>query len=101
MFAEEWGFVGGVLLLLLFGCLILMLLIMAMRCASAFSRLIIAGTSGLVFSYMFINVAMVSGLIPVVGVPLPLVSYGGTSMMTVMIAMGLSMCVYVNRRQGW
>ena len=97
MFAEEWGFVGGVVLLGLYCLLITMLFLMAMRCRSPFSRLVIAGTGGMIFIYMFINVAMVSGLVPVVGVPLPLVSYGGTSMMTVMIAMGLSMCAYVSR----
>ena len=101
MFAEEWGFVGSTVLLVLFGLLILMLLIMAARCVSPFARLVIAGTSGMIFIYMFINVAMVSGLVPVVGVPLPLVSYGGTSMMTIMLSMGLAMCVYVHRGQGF
>ena len=101
MFAEEWGFVGSVVLIVLFGLLLLMLLVMALRCASPFARLVIAGTSGMIFIYMFINVAMVSGLVPVVGVPLPLVSYGGTSMMTIMISMGLTMCVYVHRGQGY
>jgi rod shape determining protein RodA len=101
MFAEEWGFVGSVLLIALFGLLILMLLVMAVRCASPFARLIISGTAMMIFIYMFINVAMVSGLVPVVGVPLPLVSYGGTSMATIMISMGLSMCVYVHRGQGF
>jgi len=97
MFAEEWGFVGSVVLIGLFALLVLMLLIMAARCVSPFGRLIIAGTSGMIFIYTFINIAMVSGLVPVVGVPLPLVSYGGTSMMTMMISMGLVMCVYVHR----
>ncbi len=101
MFAEEWGFVGSVVLIVLFGLLVLLLLVMALRCASPFARLVIAGTSGMIFIYMFINVAMVSGLVPVVGVPLPLVSYGGTSMMTIMISMGLTMCVYVHRGQGF
>ena len=101
MFAEEWGFVGSVVLIALFGLLVMMLLMMALRCASPFARLVIAGTSGMIFIYMFINVAMVSGLVPVVGVPLPLVSYGGTSMMTIMLGMGLSMCVYVHRGQGF
>ena len=101
MFAEEWGFVGSIALIGLFAMLILMLLIMAARCVSPFSRLVIAGTSGTIFIYVFINVAMVSGLVPVVGVPLPLVSYGGTSMMTTMISMGLVMCVYVHRGQSF
>ena len=100
MFAEEWGFIGSLVLIGLFVALTLMLLVMASRCASPFSRLVIAGTGVMIFIYTFINVAMVSGLVPVVGVPLPLVSYGGTSMMTIALAMGLSMCAYVHRGQG-
>jgi rod shape determining protein RodA len=99
MFAEEWGFVGSVVLISLFALLTVMLLSMASRCTSPFSRLVIAGTAVMIFVYAFINVAMVSGLVPVVGVPLPLVSYGGTSMLTVLMAVGLSMCAYVHRGQ--
>ncbi len=97
MFGEEWGFVGSVVLIALFGLLALMLLVMALRCASPFARLVIVGAGVLIFIHAFINIAMVSGIVPVVGVPLPLVSYGGTSMMTTMIAMGLAMCAYVHR----
>ena len=96
-FAEEWGFAGAILLLVLFGVLLTMLMIMALRCNSPFARLTISGTAMVIFLYMFINVAMVSGLVPVVGVPLPLVSYGGTSMIAIMTATGLAMCAYVNR----
>jgi rod shape determining protein RodA len=99
MFAEEWGFLGSVVLISLFAILTVMLLSMASRCISPFSRLVIAGTAVMIFVYAFINVAMVSGLVPVVGVPLPLVSYGGTSMLTVLMAVGLSMCAYVHRGQ--
>lgn len=101
MFAEEWEFVGSVMLIALFGLLVFMLLLMAVRCASPFARLIISGTAVMIFIYVFINIAMVSGLVPVVGVSLPLVSYGGTSMATIMFSMGLSMCVYVHRGQGF
>ncbi len=100
MFAEEWGFLGSVVLIGLFAALTMMLLVMAARCAAPFSRLVIAGTAVMIFIYTFINVAMVSGLVPVVGVPLPLVSYGGTSMLTILLAVGLSMCAYVHRGQG-
>jgi rod shape determining protein RodA len=55
------------------------------------------GLTTTIFLYVFINVAMVMGVVPVVGVPLPLVSYGGTAMLTVMVAFGLIMCVYVHR----
>jgi rod shape determining protein RodA len=101
MFAEEWGFVGSVMLIALFGLLVFMSLLMAVRCASPFARLIISGTAVMIFIYVFINIAMASGLVPVVGVSLPLVSYGGTSMATIMFSMGLSMCVYVHRGQGF
>ncbi len=96
-FGEEWGFIGAVALMGLFAVLVGLLLIMSLRCASQFARLTIAGTAVMIFVYVFINIAMVTGLIPVVGVPLPLVSYGGTSMLTVMVAIGLAMCAYVHR----
>lgn len=96
-FAEEWGFIGAVVLLGLFVLLIFLLLVMALRCVSKFAQLIIAGSAIMIFVYVFINIAMVTGLMPVVGVPLPLVSYGGTSMLTVMFAIGLAMCAYVHR----
>lgn len=100
-FGEEWGFVGAVLLLACFALLVMMLLIMALSCASQFARLTIAGAALVVFLYAFINVAMVTGLVPVVGVPLPLVSYGGTSMLTVMLGIGFAMCAYVHRGRGF
>ena len=59
--------------------------------------MIAVGLSGNLFLYVFINMAMVMGLIPVVGVPLPLISYGGTAMLTVLAGFGLIMSVYVNR----
>ncbi|HRD77016.1 MAG TPA: rod shape-determining protein RodA [Hyphomicrobiaceae bacterium] len=98
MFAEEWGFVGAASLLALYGVLIAMLIAMALACRSGFSRIVIAGTCISISIYVVINVAMVTGLVPVVGVPLPLVSYGGTAMITVMISLGLAMCAWVNRR---
>jgi len=97
--AEEWGFVGSAVVLALFALLIVLLTVMAMRCVSQFARLMIMGTVLIVFFYVFINIAMVSGLVPVVGVPLPLVSYGGTAMTTIMIGIGLAMSAYVQRGQ--
>ena len=95
--AEEWGFIGALVVISLFVALIALLLIMALRCVSQFARLTIGGSALVIFVYVFINIAMVSGLVPVVGVPLPLVSYGGTSMITVMVGIGLAMCAYVHR----
>jgi rod shape determining protein RodA len=68
-----------------------------MRSRSQFGRLLAAGMITTFFLYVFINMAMVMGLIPVVGVPLPLVSYGGTSMMSLLIGFGLILSVYVHR----
>lgn len=97
---EEWGFAGLSILLLLFCILLLLIIVMAWRCQNRFGRLIIAGSGASLFVYVFINTAMVTGLVPVVGVPLPLVSYGGTSMMTLMIGLGLAMSAYVHRDDG-
>ena len=94
---EEWGFAGLLVLLGLYALLLVMMLSMAWRCQSRFGRMLIAGVTVSLFVYVFINVAMVTGLVPVVGIPLPLVSYGGTSMMTLMIGLGLAMSAYVHR----
>lgn len=99
MFAEEWGLFGGLGLLCVYGVLLMLVLGMALRCQNQFARLVIAGTGIIIFVYAFINVAMVTGLVPVVGVPLPLVSYGGTSMTTIMFAIGIAMCGYVHRAE--
>ncbi len=97
---EEWGFAGLSVLLLLFAVLLGLIIVMAWRCQNRFGRLVIAGSAVSLFVYVFINTAMVTGLVPVVGVPLPLVSYGGTSMTTLMIGLGLAMSAYVHREDG-
>lgn len=94
---EEWGFAGLTVLLALYGLLLFLTLAMAWRCNNRFGRLVIGSVGVMLFVYVFINVAMVTGLVPVVGIPLPLVSYGGTSMMTLMIGFGLAMSAYVHR----
>jgi rod shape determining protein RodA len=98
MFAEEMGFIGAVTLLALYLLALLFITYMALRCRSPFARLVAAGMGVCLFTYVFINVAMVTGLVPVVGVPLPLVSYGGTSMLTMMIGLGFVLNAHVNRR---
>ncbi len=97
MFAEEMGFIGSISLLALYALLFLVLAYMALSCRNQFSRLLIGGAWIGVFVYSLINIAMVTGLVPVVGVPLPLVSYGGTSMLTIMFGLGTAMCGYVHR----
>lgn len=96
MIGEEWGFAGLIALLALYAVLIAILFIMAWRCRNRFSRLLILGSAMTFFVYVFINMAMITGLVPVVGVPLPLVSYGGTAMATVMLGLGLAMSGYVH-----
>lgn len=96
MLGEEWGFAGLLLLLALYALMLVILFSMAWRCENMFARQLIAGTAVTIFVYVFINVAMVTGLVPVVGVPLPLVSYGGTSMITLMTSIGLAMSGYVH-----
>ena len=98
MFAEEMGFIGAILLLALYLLALLFITYMALRCRSMFAKLLAAGMGLTLFAYVFINVAMVTGLVPVVGVPLPLVSYGGTSMLTMIIGLGFVLNAHVNRR---
>jgi rod shape determining protein RodA len=97
MFSEEMGFIGAAVLLTLYLLVLLFITYMALRCRSTFPRLVAAGMGLCLFAYVFINVAMVTGLVPVVGVPLPLVSYGGTSMLTMMIGLGFVLNAHVNR----
>ncbi len=97
MYAEEFGLVGGLFLIALYAAIIVYGFAIAMRSRSHFGRLVAMGVSTTFFLYAFMNIAMVMGLIPVVGVPLPLISYGGTAMMTVLIGFGLLMNVYVHR----
>ncbi len=97
MLAEEFGMVGALGLLGLFVLLLGYGFAIGLRSTSQFGRLMAVGVTTTLFLYVFINVAMVMGLIPVVGVPLPLISYGGTVMLTVMIGFGMIMCVHVHR----
>ncbi len=97
MLAEEFGLVGGLGLLSLYTLLILYGLSIALRCQSQFGRLLAMGVVVLFFLYAFINIAMVMGLVPVVGLPLPLISFGGTAMITVLAGFGFLICVSIHR----
>jgi rod shape determining protein RodA len=97
MYAEEFGLVGGLFLIALYAAIVIYGFAIAMRSRSHFGRLVAMGVITTFFLYVFMNIAMVMGLIPVVGVPLPLISYGGTAMMTVLIGFGLLMNVYIHR----
>jgi rod shape determining protein RodA len=95
--AEEFGIVGGLFLLTCYCVIILYAITIGLRSRSQFGRLVAVGFGFTFFLYVFINLAMVMGLLPVVGVPLPLVSYGGTSMLTLLFGFGLAMSVHLNR----
>jgi rod shape determining protein RodA len=97
MLAEEFGMVGGLLLLGIYAIVLIYSFAIALRVHNQFGRLITLGIAGTFFFYVFINIAMVMGLVPVVGVPLPLVSYGGTAMLSLMIGFGFILCAYVHR----
>lgn len=95
-FAEEQGFVGALFLIGLYAALIGGLIWIALCARNRFLRLTTMGVVLTLFIYVFVNLAMVMGLVPVVGVPLPLVSYGGSAMLTVMVALGLAMNAHVH-----
>jgi len=97
MLAEEFGLFGGLGLLGLYALIIGWGIAIALRSRSQFGRLLAMGVTSTFFLYVFINIAMVMGLIPVVGVPLPLISYGGTAMLSLMLGFGLVVCVFVHR----
>ena len=94
---EEFGFVGSAVVLALLGLIVLGGMAIALRCRHQFGRLVAFGIAINFFLYVFVNIAMVMGTIPVGGVPLPLVSHGGSAMITVMIGFGLLMSVHVHR----
>lgn len=97
VFCEEFGLIGGLALLLLLLLIVLGGLFMGLRCRHQYGRLLAIGLSTNFFLYVFVNVAMVTGAIPVGGVPLPLVSHGGSAMLMVMLGFGLLMSAYVHR----
>jgi len=99
LLAEEFGMLGTLVLLFLFVLIILYCLVIGLLSKSRFGCFVAIGVSINLFYYVFINTAMVCGVIPVVGVPLPLVSYGGTSMMCVMFGLGLVSNVYLHRNE--
>ncbi|GIX17792.1 MAG: rod shape-determining protein RodA [Rhodothalassiaceae bacterium] len=98
-FAEEFGLMGALVVLGLYGIIIGFGLTVGLACRNHFGRLLAAGLGFAVFTYVFINVGMVTGLLPVVGVPLPLLSYGGSAMFTLAIALGLMLVVGIERER--
>jgi len=99
MLAEEFGFLGSILLLFLYLLLLISGMIVAQRSRSTFGAMLAAGVTAMIFIHVLINVGMVMGLMPVVGVPLPLMSYGGSITMSTVFAVGLMLNAWVHRDQ--
>lgn len=97
MLSEEFGLIGGTIVILLNLILIIYGYMFAYRTTSYYGKLVIIGLNTNYFMYVFVNIAMVLGLLPVVGIPLPLISYGGTVMLSVMTSFGIILCLDVNR----
>ncbi len=97
VFAEEFGLVGVIVLMFLYCFVIFRGLLIAYHAQDTYSRLLAGGLSATLFFYVFVNIGMVSGILPIVGVPLPLISYGGTSMVTLMIGFGILMSISRNK----
>ena len=95
--AEETGFIGVLFLIFIYLLIIYRCMDLSMRCEDNFSRLLGASLTFIFFTYVFVNIGMVSGLLPVVGVPLPLISYGGSSLLTLMTSLGIIMSIYKHK----
>src|SRR5213083_1847827 len=97
VFAEEWGFVGALVLIALYVALVLRGIVIATRARDRFGVLLVLGLTATVFWQAVINVGMTTGLLPVVGIPLPFFSYGGSSLLCLLIGVGLTMNVSMRR----
>ncbi len=98
VFAEEFGLYGGIFLLALYGLLVCRGVFIAFYASDTYSRLLGGSLALTFFIYVFVNIGMVTGILPVVGVPLPLISYGGTSMVTLLAGFGILMALGAGRR---
>ncbi len=98
VFGEEFGMIGNLMLLTLFSLIIIRGIVIASQAKSTFTRLLAGSITLTFFTYAFVNVGMVSGILPVVGVPLPLISYGGTSMVTLLLGFGILMSIQTHKK---
>ena len=91
LFSEEFGFLGSIMLLLLYILLIYRIISIGFYAKSFFSKLFCFGFASAIFLYIFVNISMVLGLLPIVGAPLPIMSYGGSSMLSIMLGLSIVM----------
>jgi rod shape determining protein RodA len=99
LWGEEWGFIGAALFILLYFAMIVLIFRVSLNARSLFGRLVALGVGFNLFMYFLINIGMVMGLLPVVGIPLPLVSYGGSAMLATLLGMGAVLAVAVHSEQ--
>ncbi len=97
VFAEEWGFVGSLILVLIFLIMIIWALNIAYGCRDPFGTILAVGISAMIFWQIVVNIGMVMGLMPVVGIPLPFISYGGSSIVTMVISIGFLINISMRR----
>jgi rod shape determining protein RodA len=97
-YGEEFGLIGGLVLIAIYIFLVLRALVIALEAPTLFSRLLAGAVAMIFFSYAFVNMGMVSGILPVVGVPLPFISYGGTAMLTLGLGLGILMSIAKSKR---
>jgi len=95
--AEEFGFLGFIILIAIYSLIIYRCFSLSLRCEDNFSRLLGSSLTFVFFTYVFVNIGMVSGLVPVVGLPLPLISYGGSSLITLMASFGIIMSIHKHK----
>jgi len=95
--SEEFGLIGNIVLLVLYSLLIARGLMIAANAPTVFTRLLAGAVTLIFFTYAFVNMGMVSGILPVVGVPLPFISYGGTALVTLFFGIGILMSIHKHR----
>ena len=98
--AEEFGFIGVMVLLTVYLLIIIRCLVISLRARNMFGKLLAGSITLTFFVYIFVNMGMVSGILPVVGVPLPMISYGGTSLVTLMLGFGMLMAIGTEEKRG-
>jgi rod shape determining protein RodA len=99
LISEEFGFLGSISIILLFCFLIISIMKISFRVKSFFSKIVTFGIGFLLFLYLSLNIGMVCGLLPVVGAPLPLISYGGTSLLTMLIGLGIVLSINIHDKE--
>ena len=99
LISEEFGFLGSMSIVFIFCLLIGLILRISYKTSSIFSKIVAFGVAFLIFLYLSLNIGMVCGLLPVVGAPLPLISYGGTSLLTILIAAGLVLSINIHEKK--